>query len=153
LLLLPFLAANPAAAEEKRPASKYVCSEPHPATFCNASNTCGSASEPCAVDVKRTGNAASATPSIPNAKGNKLFCVKAGTTVTWQSKSKDTGFVIDLGPTSPFEPAGSIIGGSEKPVSVVAKTAGCYKYSVGACLSGAVMGMCGSAETDLIVTN
>ena len=153
LLFLPFLPTRQVAAEEKAPASKYVCSQPHPETSCNPGNTCGSSSEPCAVDVKRTGNSASATPSIPSAKGNELFCVKSGATVTWQSKSKDTGFVIDFGPASPFEPAGSIIGGSDKSVSVVAKKAGCYKYSVGACLSGAIGGMCGSAETDLIVTN
>jgi hypothetical protein len=42
--------------------NKYACSEPNPAQLCDASNTCGSASAPCVVDVKRTANGASSTP-------------------------------------------------------------------------------------------
>lgn len=110
-------------------ASKYACSEPNPAQLCNAGNTCGSTSSPCTVDVKRTADGASSTPSITNAKSNSLFCVKPGTTVIWKSTGKDIGFVVDVGPSSPFEPSGAIIGGSDRAVSVVAKTAGCYKYS------------------------
>jgi len=53
--------------------------------MCTAENTCGSATTPCSVDVRRTANAASSTPSIPNAKGNSLFCLKPGTTVQWKS--------------------------------------------------------------------
>jgi hypothetical protein len=34
----------------------------------------------------------------------------------------------------------------------MANKKGCYKYSVGACISGAIYGMCGSAETELVVT-
>jgi plastocyanin len=132
--------------------SKYACSEANPAQLCNAGNTCGSPSNPCAVDVKRTSNAASATPSIPNAKGNSLFCIKAGTTVQWKSTGKDIGFVVDFGPTSPFDPTGAIIGGTERTVTVVAKRPGCYKYSAGACMSGAIYGMCGEANVKLIVT-
>src|SRR5690348_2472005 len=91
-LLLPllFLSNCPAAQGQSR-GNKYACSEANPATLCNASNTCGSASAPCTVDVKRTAYAASATPSTPKAKGNSLFCVKTGTTVTWQSTSKNPG--------------------------------------------------------------
>lgn len=132
--------------------SKYACSEPHPAQLCTAANTCGSASTPCAVDVKRTSNSASATPMIPNAKGNSLFCIAAGTTVQWKSTGKDIGFVVDFGPQSPFDPAGAIIGGSDRSVTVVAKKPGCYKYSAGACMSGAIYGMCGEANVMLIVT-
>jgi plastocyanin len=133
--------------------SKYACSEPNPAQLCSAANTCGSASTPCTVDVKRTADSASSTPSIPNAKGNSLFCVKVGTTVTWNSTGKDNGFVVDVGPASPFEPAGAIIGGSDRSVSVVAKRTGCFKYSAGACQSGATYGMCDTANAELIVTN
>ena len=130
--------------------SKYACSEPNPSSICTASNTCGSSSEPCSVDVKRTSNSASATPSIQDAKGNSTFCVKAGTTVVWKSDTKHQGFIVDMGPKTPFAIA-DIIGGSDKSVTVVAKTAGCYKYSVGACLSGAIYGMCGNSTAELVV--
>ena len=129
---------------------KYVCLEPNPETMCNAATTCGSASTPCTVDVKRSANAASVTPDIPNAKSNRPFCVKVGTTVTWKSSSKNTGFVLDFGPTSPFE-QGTIIGGSNRSVSAVAKNAGCHKFSAGACVSGAIYGMCGSVDTEIVV--
>ena len=135
--------------------NKYVCSESNPGSMCNASTACGSTTSACNVGVKRSGgNSASATPDIPNAKGNAPFCVKVGTTVTWQSASKNTGFVLDFGPSSPFDvPDGTIIGGADRPISVVAKRAGCYKYSVGACVSGTIYGMCGSANGELVVTN
>ena len=149
LALLLLLLANSAIAQTK--SSKYACSEPNPAQLCNESNTCGSASTPCAVDVKRTANGASSTPSIPNAKDNALFCVTAGTTVIWKSTGKNIGFVVDPGTTSPFEPGGAIIGGSDRSVSVVAKTAGCYKYSAGACMSGAIYGMCKEISAEVIV--
>jgi plastocyanin len=126
--------------------------EGHLHTNVHSANTCGSASTPCAVDVKRTANAASSTPSIPNAKGNSLFCIKPGTTVQWKSTGKDIGFVVDFGPTSPFEPGRAIIGGTDRTVSVVAKKPGCYKYSAGACKSGAVYGMCGQTNAQLIIT-
>jgi len=134
--------------------NKYVCSESNPGSMCNASTTCGSTTSACNVDVKRSGgNSASATPSIPNAKGNTPFCVKIGTTVTWQSSSRNTGFVLDFGPSSPFDvPDGTIIGGADRPISVVAKKPGCFKYSVGACVSGTIYGMCGSANSELVVT-
>ena len=94
LLLFPLVAlAGYAPAQSK--ADKYACSEPNPAQLCNASNTCGSASTPCVVDVKRTAYAASSTASIQNAKSNALFCAKPGTTVTWKSTGKDIGFVVD----------------------------------------------------------
>jgi hypothetical protein len=120
-------------------------------SVCNAGNTCGSGSTACTVGVKKTANAASATPNTPNAKGNQPFCVKAGTKITWKSESKNTGFVLDFGPDSPFA-SEAIIGGSERSVPSVAKKKGCYKYSVGACVSGAIDGMCGTAETELVVT-
>ena len=151
LLLSLFVLANYGIAQSKT--SKYACLEPNPAQLCNAANTCGSASSSCTVDVKRTPNAASSTPSIPNPKSNALFCVKAGTTVTWISTGKDIGFVVDVGPSSPFEPPGAIIGGTNRSVLVVAMKKGCYKYSAGACMSGAAYGMCGTTNAKLIVTD
>jgi hypothetical protein len=136
-----------------RGSQPYSCAEAHPHSMCNAANTCGTASSPCRVDVKRRGsNWASTTPSIPGAKENAIFCVKAGTTVIWESSSKNTGFVIDFGPASPFDTPGAIIGGADRPISVVAKRAGCFKYSTGACTSGTIYGMCGSTDNEVVVT-
>ncbi len=148
LLFFALLYGNASAQSDN---AKYACSEPSPAQLCTAANTCGSASSPCGVDVKRTANSASATPSIPKAKGNSLFCVAIGTTVTWKSTDKGDGFVIDVGPSSLFAPTGAITGGSARSVSVVAKRTGCVKYSVSACHSGEVYGMCGTASPVLIV--
>jgi hypothetical protein len=150
VLVLPILLLVGTAVAQKK--SKYACDEPNPQSLCNASNTCGSPTAPCNVDVKRTAYAASATPQIPGAKGNSLFCLSPGTKVTWTSSSKNTGFVIDVSDASPFDPGGAIIGGSSKDASVVAKTSGCYKYSVGACVSGALNGMCANASAELVVT-
>jgi len=130
--------------------SKYACSEPNSAAICNAGKMCGSTSDPCTVDVKRTTNGASATPSIPGAKGNSTFCVTVGTPVVWKSETKHQGFVIDMGPTSPFD-TDDIIGGSDKSVTVVAKRPGCYRFSAGVCISGELYGMCGNSNAEMIV--
>jgi len=157
LLFLGMLTAGFLAAQAQQGKNnKYICSETNPGSMCTAATTCGSASSPCVVDIKRRGGtSATSTPDIPNVKGNAPFCVKVGTTVTWQSSSKNTGFVLDFGPSSPFETPntpGTIIGGADRPVSVVAKKPGCYKYSVGACVSGSIYGMCGSSSAEIVVT-
>ncbi len=147
VFLLTFgLLPNSATAQEKK--SKYACDEANPASLCNAGNTCGTS---CTVDVKRTAHSSSVTPNISGAKGNQPFCIKAGTTVTWQSSAKNTGFFIDFGPNSPFDPPDAIVGGSAKPASVVAKTAGCYKYGFQASNSSAIYGMSKAAQAELIV--
>ena len=153
LLLLPLLllAGYMAAKGPQGGGKRYVCSETNPEAMCSAATTYGSASEPCTVDVKRTANAASVTPGIPGAKANAPFCVKVGTTVTFMSRSKNVGFVVDFGPSSPFE-QGTIIGGSDRQVSAVAKNPGCHKFSAGACVSGAIYGMCGQTNAEIIVT-
>jgi hypothetical protein len=130
---------------------KGACAQSNPASLCTADNTCGSASAPCLVNVKRTSYSSSATPSIPKAKGNDLFCVKTGTTVTWQSTSKDTGFLIDFGASSPFDPPGAIMGGSKKAVSVVAKTPGCVSYNLSATAQNGIYGKSKAAQAQLIV--
>src|SRR5271170_7067108 len=147
-LLLSFVVSSTYVTAQSKN-SKYACTQANPAQLCNAGNTCGSAS--CSVDVKRTANAASSTPDIPGAKSNSLFCVKAGTTVQWKSTGKDIGFVVDVGTTSPFDPGGAIIGGTDHAVPVVAKTPGCYKYTAGACMSGAIYGMCGQTNAELVI--
>ena len=130
---------------------KYACIEPNPQSLCNSGNTCGSSSTPCTVDVKRDGGGASATPEIPGAKGNSTFCVKSGTTIVWKSTQKNTGFLVDFGPSSPFGSDDAIIGGAKHPVSVTAMKAGCYKYSAGACISGEIQGMCGSGDAEAVI--
>ena len=152
LLLTLLLLAAPGVAQKKHHGHhQSVCSAPHPESMCNENNTCGSASTPCTVDVKRASDSAAAVASIANPKANAPFCVQAGTKVTWQSLSKNTGFVIDFGTTSPFDPPGAAIGGSDRSVTVVAKKPGCFKYSAGACVSGATYGMCDSVEGDVII--
>jgi plastocyanin len=130
-----------------------VCSASNPVGTCSAANTCGSASSPCSIDIRRSGSTyATATPSIPDAKSNKAFCIKVGTSVTFTTSSKNTGFVIDFGSTDPFDHQGAIIGGADRPITVTAKHPGCYTYSVGACTPGTVYGMCGNADTQLIIS-
>jgi hypothetical protein len=153
LMLLLSLASFLLASARNKGSDKYVCAETNPASICNASNRCGSDSNPCVVDLKRRGTSASVTPGISNSKSNSPFCVKVGTTVRWQSSSKNTGFVADFGPNSPFDTPGAIIGGSDRPISVVAKRPGCYKFSLGACIAGTIYGMCGSTNSEVVVTS
>jgi hypothetical protein len=131
--------------------SKYICDEPQPENMCNAANTCGSASEPCKVDIRRSGTGASVKPGIPNAKSNQFFCVKAGTSVVWMTSSKNTGFSVYFGENLPFTPDDPIVGGGSKPVTVKAQTPGCYKYDAGAFYSGAVYGMSGGSKPELVI--
>jgi plastocyanin len=103
------------------------------------------------VDVKRSDYGASATPSIADAKANSTFCVKSGTTIVWKSTQKNTGFVVDFGSPAAFGSDDAIVGGAQRPISVTAKKAGCYKYSAGACISGEIQGMCGSSTAEAII--
>jgi plastocyanin len=141
-------------AGDKKP-KPSICANPHPEQLCTAANTCGSSSSPCELEIRRTGGGtdASVTPNIPNfPKGQTPICIAPGTSVTWKGDGKNTGIMVDFGATSPFDPAGTIMGGSDRPVTVQTKNPGCYKYSVGACNPGSVYGMCGNSNFDLIVT-
>jgi hypothetical protein len=152
LLLLPvLLIASFVSAADKKKDSNNACANPNSASMCTADNTCGSASSPCMVNIKRTSYSSSATPSIPGAKGNDLFCVNAGTTVVWQATDKNTGFLVDPGKSSPFDPPGVFTGGSEKSVSTVAKTAGCYTYHFSATAANGIYGKSKAATGQLIV--
>jgi plastocyanin len=139
--------------DSKKNVKNDVCSSSNPASICAGPITCGSASSPCTIDIRRSGsNYATAKPSIPDAKANKAFCIKVGTTVTFSTSSKNTGFVIDFGKDNPFDHQGSIIGGADRPITVTAKHPGCYSYSIGACTPGTVSGMCGNANSQLIIS-
>ena len=82
LFVLPLLLTNfVAGSDTKKKIKGDVCSASNPASICAAANTCGSASSPCSIDIKRSqGSYATATPNIPDAKSNKAFCIKVGTT-------------------------------------------------------------------------
>lgn len=147
-LFVPFVLASHASSQDQR--SKYMCTEANPEQACSESNTCG-LSGPCTINIKRTAGSASVTPDSTAAKANAPFCVKVGQTLTWRSVSKGTGFMLDFGPDSPFSGSGAIMGGSDRPVSAVATRKGCYKFSAGACVSGATYGKCESVESELIV--
>jgi hypothetical protein len=131
--------------------SKYVCDEPRPADKCNTGNTCGSASTRCTIDIRKSGASASVKPGIADAKGNQLFCIRAGTEVVWMTSSKNTGFSISFGTDSPFTPDDPIIGGGSKPITVKAQNPGCYKYDAGAFYSGAVYGMSSGSKPELVI--
>jgi hypothetical protein len=130
-----------------------TCSASNSADIYSAAKTCGSAATPCSIDIRRSGMAyATVKPSIPDAKPNTAFSIKVGTTVTFMSGSKNIGFLIDFGETDPFDHEGVIMGGSDRPITVIAKHPGCYTYSVGACTAGSVYGMCGNAVAQLIIS-
>jgi plastocyanin len=154
LLVLAPLMTNFLSGQEKQKKMKDdVCSATNPASICAPENTCGSTSSPCTVEIRRSqGTSATAKPSIPDAKSNKPFCIKVGTTVTFMSGSKNTGFVVDFGKANPFDHEGSIIGGADRPITVTAKHPGCYTYSLGACTPGTVYGMCGNADAQLVIS-
>jgi hypothetical protein len=154
LSTLPLLFASYMVGQNgKKKVKDDACSVSNPASVCAAENTCGSSSAPCSINIRRSGGSyATATPSIPDAKSNKVFCIKVGTTVTFMSSSKNTGFVIDFDNGDPFDHEGAIIGGSDRPITVTAKHPGCYTYSVGACTPGTVYGMCGNSNTQLIIS-
>jgi plastocyanin len=148
-----FLMAGHIVANDKKGKSSF-CSNPHPEQLCSAANTCGSSSSPCLLEVKRTGGGseASVTPNIPGFPKDSPICIKSGTTVTWQGAGKNTGFMVDFAASSPFDPSGTISGGSDRPITVTARKAGCFKYSLGACTPGTIYGMCGNSNFELIVT-
>lgn len=148
LLLCIVLTSASAVAQQK---SKYACDEPQPDSMCSASNTCGSASSPCTVDITRSVSSSNVRPSIPNARNNQLFCVKAGTTVVWTSSKKNTGFMVAFGTDSPFQPDTPIVGGSDKQVTTRAATPGCYKYDAGSFTSGTIYGMSSGSKPELII--
>jgi hypothetical protein len=153
LVLPPFLTGYLSGDDKKKPKND-ACAGGDSESACGEPNTCGSGASVCEVDIKRVGgNSASATPNSPNHKSNDAFCVKVGTTITFKSTSKDTGFVLDFGDSSPFDSGPAIIGGADRPRSVVAKKPGCYTYSVGACTAGTVYGMCGDDKAQIIVSN
>jgi hypothetical protein len=154
LIVLPLLVTSFIVGQDsKKKVKNGVCSSSNPSSICTEPNTCGSTSSPCTIDIRRSGmNYATAKPSIPDAKANKPFCVKVGTTVTFSTSSKNTGFVIDFGKDNPFDHDGSIIGGADRPITVIAKHPGCYTYSIGACTPGTVSGMCGNFNAQLIIS-
>jgi plastocyanin len=153
LIALLLVTAHVVAGDKK--SKQSLCSNAHPEQLCTAANTCGSSSSPCVMEVRRSGGGtdATVTPNIADFPKKSVICINPGTTVTWQGGGKNTGIVVDFGASSPFEPSGTIMGGSDRPVTVLTKKAGCYKYTVGACTPGTVYGMCGNSDFELIVAS
>jgi Ca2+/Na+ antiporter len=151
LLLLLCIVVLVCATAEAQKQSKYECDETQPESMCNAANTCGSASSACTIDIRRSGDSSNVKPSIPNAKNNQLFCIKAGTAAVWMSSNKNNGFMVSFGADSPFDPDGPIMGGGKKQVRTKAITPGCYKYDAGAFRSGTVKGMSGGSKQELVI--
>ena len=151
LLLAVLFSAAALQAQSKKKGNSFVCTEPNAETLCTADNTCASNGGTCTVDIKKDVDV-SITPSIRHAKKNQLFCVKAGTQVTFDSTSKNTGFVLDFGPKSPFDRDDAIVGGNKKPDSATVKNPGCYRFSAGACVSGGIYGMCSTQMAEMVVT-
>jgi hypothetical protein len=153
-VLLLLMVAGHTAAKDKKKKTAY-CSNPKPEQLCTAANTCGANGAPCVLEVKRAdgGSDASVSPNIANFPKEGAMCIKTGATVTWQGSGKNTGLMVDFGESSPFEPSGAIMGGSDRPVTVVAKKSGCYKYTLGACTPGSIYGMCGNSDLEMIVTS
>lgn len=153
VLTLPLLLTGYLDSKDKKKPKNDACAANDPGSICHGPNTCGSLTSECQVDIRRIGqNLAAAKPNIANAKDNDAFCVKVGTTITFKSSSRDTGFVLDFGSSSPFDSGTAIMGGADRPISVVAKKPGCYTYSVGACTAGGIYGMCGEDAAQFIVS-
>lgn len=153
ILIVLLLVTGYVVAQDKK-SQKSFCSNPHPEQLCSAANTCGSNGSPCVLEVKRMGGReASVSPNRTDFPKDSVICIGTGASVTWQGAGKNTGIVVDFGDSSPFDPSGTIMGGSDRPVTVVAKKAGCYRYTVGACTPGTIYGMCGNSDLDLIVTS
>ncbi len=150
LAMIPFLMmVSTGAAKDKKPTA---CSNPKPESLCTAANTCGAGAQ-CELEVKRAdgGTGASVTPTnIEKFQNKGVICVQTGATVVWKGGGKNTGIIVDFGDNSPFDTA-SFRGGSDSPQTMVAKKAGCYKFSAGACTPGTIYGMCGNSDYSLIV--
>ena len=153
VLMLSVVAGHMGAKASKTKPS--ICSNPHPETLCTAKNTCGANGSACVLEVSRVsgGSAAAVKPNIPDFPKDAVLCIASGASVTWQGAGKNTGVMVDFATNSPFDPSGTIMAGSDRPITVAAKKPGCYKYSVGACYPGAIYGMCGNSDLELIVTS
>jgi hypothetical protein len=154
ILIALLLATGHIVANDKK-SKKTVCSSPHPEQTCSAVNTCGLNGSPCLLEIKRSdgGIDASVTPNLANFPKGGVICINTGTSVTWKGAGKNTGIMVDFGDSSPFDPPGTIMGGSDRPVTVMATKPGCYRYTVGACTPGSIYGMCGKSDSDLVVTS
>ncbi len=154
LALMLLVVAGHSVAKDKKTKGTF-CSNPHPEQLCTAANTCGANGSPCILEVKRTGGGtdASVTPNIEKFPKESVLCILTGAKVTWQGAGKNTGLMVDFADSSPFDPAGTIMGGSDRPITVVAKKPGCYRYTLGACTPGTIYGMCGNSDLELVVTS
>ena len=99
LLLLPVLlmASFATADDKKKDSSKDVCSNPNPASICTRRQHLRIGFHSVYGQHQADLILVLCHPQHSRRKGNDLFCVKTGTTVTWQSTAKNTGFLVDPG--------------------------------------------------------
>ena len=152
LALVPFMTLLGRGSANDKKSKATACTNPHPERLCTAANTCGAGGTSCELEVRRAdqGAGASVKPNVENFSKSDVICIETGASVTWKGGGKNTGIMVDFGDSSPFD-EGTISGGSDRPVTLVAKKTGCFKYSVGACTPGSVYGMCGNSDYELIV--
>ena len=152
LALAPFMTLLGRSSENDEKGKSTACTNPHPEQLCTTANTCGAGGASCELEVRRAdgGTGASVKPNVEKFSNNDVICIEKGTSVTWKGGGKNTGIMVDFGDNSPFDQK-TISGGSDRPVTLVIKKAGCFKYSVGACTPGSVYGMCGNSDYELIV--
>jgi len=152
LALVPFMTLLGRGSANDKKSKATACTNPHPEQLCTAANTCGAGGASCELEVRRAdqGAGASVKPNVENFSKSDVICIETGASVTWKGGGKNTGIMVDFGDSSPFD-EGTISGGSDRPVTLVVKKAGCFKYSVGACTPGSVYGMCGNSDYELIV--
>ena len=116
-VLVVGLLPNPAGAEEKKKGgNKYACSEPNPASQCNAGNTCGSASAPCSVDVKRTVLFVLRHAQYSGREGKPTVLRQHWNDGNVDVLVEEHGVPRRLRAVSPFDPPDPIMGGSKKSV-------------------------------------
>lgn len=149
--LLCYAAVLSCVCSQAQKKSRYKCDEIHPEAICSPSNTCGSASDPCVIDVTRSASSSNVQPRTPGGGKNQPFCIKAGTAVVFLSSKKNNGFMVSFGTGSPLDPDDPIMGGGSKHVRRTAVTPGCYKFDAGAFTSGTVYGMSGGSKQELII--
>ena len=117
LLLLPvLLIASFATADDKKKDSNDVCANPNPASLCSADNTCGSAF--CSVYCEHQADRILVLchPEHSRGEGERSFLRPGWNHGDLAIHDKGTGFLVDPGKSSPFDPPGVITGGSEKSV-------------------------------------
>ena len=148
--LFLLLLASVANAQSKK--GKYVCDEPNPQSLCTASQHLSCFRSVLGRHQAGWYERGDGYPGLPKAKGNSLFCVKEGTTVTFQIILEGNRIHRRLRAVVAVRSAGhdhrrsAEAGAGRRPSGQDASS-----IPSGACYSGATYGMCGSGTAEAIV--